>query len=91
MAASELFGAIVGMDHRLDAFDGRLELRAIDIEDPIGAVVPLDAAGRHVDLPRAHVAGRKRDRAALLALAQALGLRLELGGAGGDAFARARC
>ena len=39
-----------------------------------------------VDFPRAHVAGRQRDRAAFLALPQALGLRLQLRGAGGDAF-----
>ena len=74
------------MHHRLDALDGRLEMRRVDAEDAIGTVVPLDVARRQVDLPRAHVAGRQRDRAALLALAQALGLRLQLGGAGGDAL-----
>ena len=72
------------MDHRLDALDGRLEGRRIDVEDAVGAVVPFDAAARDIDLPRAHVAGRERDRAALLALAQAFGLRLELGGARRD-------
>ena len=85
-----VLGAVVGMDHRLDALDGRLEGRGIDVEDAVGAVVPFDAAARDVDLPRAHVAGRERDRAALLALAQALGLRLELGGARRRPAPRAR-
>ena len=72
------------MHHRLDALHRRMERLRIDVEDPVRAVVPFDMAGREVDFPRAHVAGRQGDRAALLALAQLLGLRFELGGARGD-------
>ena len=78
--------AVVGMHHRLDALDRGLEMSRIDAEDAVRAVIPFEMTRHQVDLPRAHVAGRERDGAALLALAQALGLRLELGGARGDAL-----
>ncbi len=78
--------AIVGMHHRFDTLDRGLETGGIDAENPIRAVVPFEAIRRQVDLPRTHVASRERDGPALLALAQALGLRLQLGGAGGDAL-----
>src|SRR5262249_42816797 len=75
---------IVGVHHRVDTLDGRFERRGMDAEDPVGAIVPFDKAARHIDLPGAHVAGRERDRAPLLAAAKTLGLGLELGSAGGD-------
>jgi len=59
--------AILGMDHRLNAFDGGLEGGAIDAEDPVGPVIPFDTTGGDVDLPRAHVAGAERDRPPFLA------------------------
>src|SRR5260370_725449 len=70
--------AIVGMHHRLDALDGRLEMGRVYAEDAIRAFVPLDMTRRQIDLPRAHVACRQRGRAALLSSSHAPGLRLHL-------------
>src|SRR5476649_2107398 len=74
------------MDSFANACPRWFEMAPLDAEDAIQAVIPLELATRHVELPRAHVAGRQGQRAPLLAASQPFGLRLKLGGTRGDPF-----
>ena len=86
-AVTEFLLAVVGMHHRLDALDRRLGMSP-DRRRRCGRARRPIRCGRS-SRSTSHEPMSPADsamRAALLALAQALGLRLELGGARGDAL-----
>jgi hypothetical protein len=71
------------VDHRLDALDVGSNRARSTAKMRYGPSSHSMWPDLQIDLPRAHVAGTQRDRATFLAAPQALGLRLELGGAAG--------
>ena len=74
------------MNQRADCSGVAVKDRGLDAEDAILALVPHAVAVDEIPVPRAHVAGRQRQAAALLALEQPRGRRFEFGGALGDAL-----